>query len=116
MELAADRVAVVAVEVRAVVVVVVRAAVVVVVRAAVAVAVAAPVAVVVVAAVVVVTRDPSRSSRFVAVRASSRVDVASAFRPLLLSATRTVESAGGMVRRPRFLWLSRRRSRTPTET
>ena len=115
MELAADRVAVVAVEVRAVVVVVVRAAV----RAAVAVAVAVPVAVVAVVAVAVVTgepRDPSRSCRFVAVRASSRVDVASAFRPLLLSATRTVESAGGMVRRPRFLWLSRRRSRTPTET
>ena len=110
MELVADRV---------VVVVAVAAVVQVVVQVVDVVAAVAPVAVVVVEAVAVargVPRDPSRSCRFVAVRASSRVDVASAFRPLLLSATRTVESAGGMVRRPRFLWLSRRRSRTPTET
>ena len=98
-----DRVAVVAVAVRAVVVVVA----------------AGPVAVVVEEAVEVATvvpRDPSRWCRFVAVRASSKVDAASAFRPLLLSATRTGESAGGMERRPRFLWLSRKPSRTLTET
>ena len=112
MELVADRVVVVAV-------VAVRVAVAVAVRVAVVVAAVVRVAVVVVEAVAVargVPRDPSRSCRYVAVRALSKVDVASVFRPLLLSATRTVESAGGTVRRPRFLWLSRRRSRTPTET
>ena len=109
MELVADRVVVVAV----------AAVVQVVVQVVDVVAAVAPVAVVVVEAVAVargVPRDPSRSCRFVAVRALSKADVASAFRPSLWSATRTVESAGGTVRRPRFLWLSRRRSRTPTET
>ena len=96
-----------------------RVAVVAAVRAAVVVVAAGRVVVAVVEAVEVATvvpKDPSRWCRFVAVRASSRGDAASAFRPLLLSATRTVESAGGMERRPRFLWLSRRLSRTPTET
>ena len=89
------------------------------VRAAVVVVAAGPVVVAVEEAVEVATvvpKDPSRLCRFVVVRASSRVDAASAFRLLSLSATRTVESAGGMERRPRFLWLSRKPSRTLTET
>ena len=123
-----DRVVVVAVRVavRVAVVVAVVVAVRAAVRAAVVVAVRAVVVVAVRAAVVVeeavvavatgVAKDPSRSSRFVGVRASSRVDAGSAFRLWLSSATSMVESAGDTGKRPRCPWPSRRRSRMPTAT
>lgn len=78
--------------------------------AAVVVLVAGVVVAVVVASVV--PRVPSRSCRFVAVRASSREAVGSAFRLLSSSATRTAELAGDTGRRPRSRWRSRRLSRT----
>lgn len=76
------------------------------------------VVVVVVAVVVasVVPRVPSRSCRFVAVRASSREAVGSAFRLWWSSATRTAELAGDTGKRPRSRWRSRRLSRTRTGT